>query len=582
MLKAAEEDPTDSECHRLLGQVASELGDPDAAIDHLIDALRWDPRNKHALTMMGNIWARDKDDVDTAMRYYRTALEVDPKDHLAANNIAAQYMQRGEWKTAGEWFHRALDINPEYPNTYHGLGVVALQEGDLPSAFYAATQALVHNDRPGELRRQSIKLAVETANLLVRQTDGKGIVRNEADELGRLCGKSVRIEADNEIPTAAKLEIAENYGRAEHVVLYKPDYPAGEHLQLHELYHLRYVIEAREEGRNELYITKASMREAFIRSLSGTITRLDKQGYSEESITRYTNDLFDGINRQIFNAPVDLFIEWDMYHGHPDMRPFQFLSLGALVAEALQAVTDKRIVELSPPDILRKSKIYNLTLALLYKELYGMDRIGEFKASPSEMNQATAFYDEFKEYRVDRQPAEEYEVVRHWAEDLKLTPYFELIKELEYRGDGQGRKGPEGNLGLDEQIAAIEADPLDQFRNDPEKAAEMRTFLEGQQAIGLNMAVVMFMVDALRYLREKDRAEIKNTALEIAMLGTQGIHPDKQGYKLANVPGKTFSGYHLLAYYYVSWKLAIPEMLDELQLPYDKEYELASQIMGRE
>ena len=47
------------------------------------------------------------------------------------------------------------------------------------------------------------------------------------------------------------------------------------------------------------------------------------------------------------------------------------------------------------------------------------------------------------------------------------------------------------------------------------------------------------------------------------------------------MPGKTFSGYHLLAYYYVSWKLAIPEMLAQLQLPYDAEYEVALKFMPR-
>jgi len=44
------------------------------------------------------------------------------------------------------------------------------------------------------------------------------------------------------------------------------------------------------------------------------------------------------------------------------------------------------------------------------------------------------------------------------------------------------------------------------------------------------------------------------------------------------VPGKTFSGYHLLAYYYVSWKLAMPEMLADLQLPFDQEYAMAEQL----
>jgi len=581
LLRSAEEDPSDSECHRLLGQIASELGDPDSAIDHLIDALRWDPRNKHALTMMGNIWARDKDDVDTAMRYYQAALEADPKDHIAANNIAVQFMQRGEWATAGEWFNKAMAIEPDYPNTHHGLAMVALQEGDLPSAFYSACEAMRLNSKRDELYRQSSRLALDSARALTRQVDGQAIVRQQAEELGKLSGKPVRIEADSDIPTAAKLEIAENYDRSEHVVRYKPNYPGVEHLQLHELYHLRYVAEARAEGNNELFIMRPPMKEAFIRTLAKAVARLHKLGYSEESIARYTSDLFDGLNRQVFNAPVDLFIEWDMYHEHSDIRPFQFLSLAALVEEALQATTDKRIVELTPPDVLSKSKVYNLTLAMLYAELYGVDRVPEFKASPQELKQGQGFYDEFKEYREDRQPAEEYEVIRHWAEDLKLTPFFALVKENEHR-NGMQESAPAANgPSLEEQLSAIEHDPLDRFKNDPEKAQEMRTFLEGQKALGLNMAVAMFMVDALQYFADKPKQAIKDTAFEIAMLGTQGIHPEKKGYRLSHVPGKTFSGYHLLAYYYVSWKLAIPEMLAQLQLPYDAEYEVALQFMQR-
>lgn len=581
LMKSAKEDPSDSECHRLLGQIASELGDPDEAIDHLIDALRWDPRNKHALTMMGNIWARDKVDIDTALRYYQAALEVDPSDHIAANNIAAQFLQRGEWVTAGEWFNKAMDIVPDYPNTHHGLGIVALQQGDLPSAFYSATEALRLNTKRDELYRQSFKLATDTANLLVRQVNGQAIVDAEARELEHISGKPVRIEAAADIPTAAKLEIAENYDRPEHVVRYNPNYPGVEHLQLHELYHLRYVAQARALGANELFIMRPPMKEAFIRSMAKTVTKLNKLGYAEDSIGRYVSDLFDGLNRQIFNAPVDLFIEWDMYHEHPDMRPFQYLSLAALVEEAVQATTDKRIVELSPGDILSKSKVYNLTLALLYKELFGVDRITDFKPAGLEMKLAEGFYAEFKEYRVDREPAEEYELIRHWAEDLKLTANFALVKEADYREPVMERATTTPGISLEDQLDQIEADPMDRFRNDPEKAAEMRTFLKGQEELGLNMAVAMYMVGALQYFKDMPNEQIKKTAFEIAVLGTQGIHPEKQGYKLANVPGKTFSGYHLLAYYYVSWKLAIPEMLGQLQLPYDAEYETALQFMER-
>ncbi len=34
----------------------------------------------------------------------------------------------------------------------------------------------------------------------------------------------------------------------------------------------------------------------------------------------------------------------------------------------------------------------------------------------------------------------------------------------------------------------------------------------------------------------------------------------------------------LLAYYYVSWKQAMPELVENLQLPYGKEYGMAVQL----
>ncbi|ANE53703.1 hypothetical protein SY85_24340 [Flavisolibacter tropicus] len=75
--------------------------------------------------------------------------------------------------------------------------------------------------------------------------------------------------------------------------------------------------------------------------------------------------------------------------------------------------------------------------------------------------------------------------------------------------------------------------------------------------------------------------KIKQLAFEIAMIGTGGINPAPGNtYHVRSIPGKEFSGYHLLAYYYVSWKLAVPEMLADLRLPFDEEYKLAEMMHG--
>jgi cytochrome c-type biogenesis protein CcmH/NrfG len=53
-----QQNPAVSEHHRVLDQVLSELGQPDEALNALINALRWNPRNGYALIMAGNIYAR--------------------------------------------------------------------------------------------------------------------------------------------------------------------------------------------------------------------------------------------------------------------------------------------------------------------------------------------------------------------------------------------------------------------------------------------------------------------------------------------------------------------------------------------
>ena len=236
------------------------------------------------------------------------------------------------------------------------------------------------------------------------------------------------------------------------------------------------------------------------------------------------------------------------------------------MTEAIKAVTQKEIVAIAPQHILSCSKIYSITLAMQFRDLYGIDLLKEFKATVLELKQAQIFYDEFLEYKNDRQAAEEYELVQHWADDLKLSQNFDLILETEYRNK---------RTDIDNLLESIENDPFDLDSDQSLKEKDMTDFQKSQEDVGVNMAIAMYMLEALQYFEPKPQEEIKKIAFEIAMLGTHGFTPTKQGYKLASIDQKEFSGYHILAYYYVSFALAIPEMLTQLQLPYDKEYQMA-------
>lgn len=560
-----EANPTISEYHRIMGQMLSDEGDQEEAINCLIDALRWDSKNGWALMMMGNIFAKFKKDVPTAMKYYDQALVANPNDNITMNNIGANLMQQGQLEEAKKYFWEALKIDNQYPNTHFALGMIASKEDDLNSAFYNTIQAIKFNKNRDALFVNSVKQAFEIANKIIETNQGKKIFREYRHKLEFDGGTEIDIVEDSEIPTAAKIEFAENYNRPKHLVKYKPSYPAVEHLIMHELVHLDFVIEARKAELNQLFVSTQPHKAEFIKGLEPTIKKFKKMGISEKVIADYCSGLFDGMNRQIFNTPIDLFIENFLYNEFAELRPYQFLSLYALLQEGIKAVTDKKIAELSPKDILSKSKIYNLVNAIQFKELFGYDSIKEFQATAAEIKLATGFYEEYLQYKEDKEPAEEYELVLHWAEDLKLDKNFELISETDYRRRNN----------VNELLNAIEKDPYDLDTKDPYKERQMEKFQKGQEELGTNMAVVMFMVDALQYFENKPKEEIKKIAFEIATQGTQGYSPTKQDYRISTLPGKLFSGYHILAYYYVSWALAVPEMVSQLNLPYDGEYSIA-------
>lgn len=549
-----------------MGQILSDEGDQEEAINCLIDALRWDSKNGWALLMMGNIFAKFKNDVPTAMKYYDQALVVSPNDNITINNIGANLLQQGKIEEAKKYFWEALKINNDYPNSHFALSTIAEMEHDLHSAFYSAVRAIKLNKNKDILHQKSVRQAFDIAKKIMETGEGKKIFREYRHKLEFAGGTELDIVEDTEIPTAAKIEFAENYNRAKHIVRFKPNHPAIEHLIMHELVHLDFVIEAKKVELNQLFISTHKHKTDFIKTLEPTIKKFKKMGISESSIANYCTALFEGMNRQIFNTPIDLFIENFIYNEYAEIRPYQFISLYTLIQDGLKAVTDKKIVELSPKDILSKSKVYNIVNALQFKELFGIDFVKDFQATPAELNQANDFYAEYLKYKEDKEPAEEYELVLHWAEDLKLEKNFELVSEKEYRNQ---------RIDIDNLLDSIEKDPYDLESKNPYKEREMDKFQKSQKDIGTNMAVVMFMVDALQYFEGKSKEEIKKIALEIAMQGTQGYSPDKKDYRISFIPGKLFSGYHIMAYYYVSWTLAIPEMVSQLQLPFDDEYKLA-------
>jgi len=513
--------PANSEYFRTLGQAYSMIGNDEEGINYLIDALKWNPKNNYALIMIGNIFARNKNDIETARKYYQQVIENDPNDNIAINNLGTNLIQAGKIDEGMQYLMKAYSINPDYPNTLYGIGLVNQMKGGNDAAFEFALKC-IKKCGEGErgLSKTAQQLLLESAQALIKTDIGKKLFHDYRTHLQEKSGKEIKVEIDDTLDTAAKFEFAEKYDRDYHLIKYNQKYPAHHHLMMHELVHLDFATSARSDSRNKLFISNNKTKEIFINDLRQHRQVMLNRGIPDISINEYLDSLFDGINSQIFNAPIDLFIEDKLFQEFKEIRPYQLLSLYSIISDGIKATTDKNIVSLSPIAILRASKILNLIGAYQFRDLYGIDLTGNFKAAVLEEKTAKDMYAEFYEYRDDRGSGEEYELIENWAKDLKLEKYFELVDEEIF--------GKEKSL--DDIIDEIEKDPFDLESRDPRKEKEMEDFQKSQKEMGTNMAVVMYMVEALEFFQNMPKQKIKEIAYEIALQGTQGYRPENKNY----------------------------------------------------
>lgn len=560
--------PNVSEYHRILGQILSEQGNQDEAINSLIDALRWHPTNKFALLMMGNIFAKFKNDSDTANIYYNQILVNNPTDHITLVNIGVTVFQQGQQKEALKYLNKALVAEPNYPNTYMALTKIAEANNDWYNAINNAIKTLKRCTKKDVIYKNALLSLTDASKQYIAETNIVELLKSYKNKLEEQGDKNISIIENNNIQTPAKIEIAEYHNKKEHTVYYKPDYNGYQHLIMHELVHLDFVIQARKEEVNQLFTSDEQLKDLFISKYKKQLQKQLPKDIASEDFSHVINSLFQGINSRVYNAPIDLFIEDFLYKNYKELRPFQLISVMRLIEENINAVTDKAIVKAFPNNLISKNKIYNIVMAMQFKELFGIDIIERYKANKLELNTAIRLYEEYKEYQNNRQPGEEYELVQHWAEDLELNNYFELIPENQ-----QNLKT------VDDVITEMQSDPYGINTKDKSKERNMKAFLKKHADNNTNKAVVMYMIGALEYFKPLTKEKVKALAFEFATLGIAGINPNKDNYSIPSIKDKTFTGYQALAYYYTSWAIAIPEQLAQLQMPFDKEFTLAQKVV---
>ena len=557
-----------SELFRIKGQGELELGRIDDAINSLIEALRIEETNENALILIGNIYFKEKNDSESALKYFNKVLELNTSNYIGLSNIGGIVAQSGDFNTAITYFEKALDIKSDYGNALFGLALSHNYQKNYLEAFNYASLALKNTvNKNGGGDKQVYQNAHNLINSVcieyAKSIDEDQIYKEYLRQLEKASGKKVNIVKDNSIGTLAKIEIAEFHNKSEHTIKLNDAHVGHSYYVMHELTHLKLILEARNKDENELFTTNQLSRSVFDKKLSSNSKFKKLKSSIGEKANGLADQLFNGLMLQIYNAPIDLFIDQYLFDSYETLRPLQYLAMNKIIGEAVKGATEKSIKE-SIPSFVRESNIaLSVPMIKQFESLFGINLVNSIKEKHL-INKGSQLYLQYLDLKDDKDPAEEYDLIRWWAEDLNLNEFFKL--QLESSSNT-----------LDEQIAKIENDPLNLEGDSSFEDEEMNKFIAAHKSDELKMHIVFYMVDCLKYLKVNGKSE--EIGFEIATLGRTGIDPNKDDtYHLSTVKGKKFTGWKLLAWMYTCWMDFKPEMVSSFLLDFDKEYEMAKNL----
>ncbi|MDP3069720.1 MAG: tetratricopeptide repeat protein [Opitutaceae bacterium] len=547
--RALELNPGLQPAHRELAMCLMELGQHAAAKDALIDALKLDATDAWSFVVLGNLYAKHEKDFARARAFFERALQLKPGDAWALNALATALAESGDPAAALLRFDEAIAANADFPNAWLGKAVL-LQRTGHPAEAAATARALFARAQPADARAEPVfaeaaKLFLSATGELAHaaESDAFKAVEDYRRTVERESGYPVEV-VEGELPAhlAAQVQAAWKHGRDRSVIVVRkspPPQPSAppltSHLVAHELTHLRLEAAARSAGRNRFFATTAATHAAALRSLGHDLRRLESRGLRPDAVARLARQLIAGVCELLFNCPLDLLIERRLDTELPALRPLQLLSLARLAAEARTSTLHPEVRRITPPRILRAASALNGAHALLLDSLSG----GATRCWPA--------------YRVLETAALSEKLWRHWSQRAPgLTPggEYDLVDEFAdlvgLRGWYEWQTDP-GDQAT--RATATGSDPTPEGTTNPE-------LLRAKHP-----AAVWFLLDALQRYARLPADDVRKIALEIAVLGREGLDyadPEKK-YSLHSLPGENFSGLQAMCLMFAAFKQVAPE-----------------------
>lgn len=481
-------------------------------------------------------------------------------------------MERKDYEGALPYMEKAMAIDDKYANSYYGLALCYYKLERYKDAFEVCYKgALKSVDRPENpaVREELVKLYVTVAKEYSDNTNYINVWKGIKDELEAVDHVNIRIVEDKSLNVHAKMEYAPLHAAKEHVIRYNPDKDFVEHLFIHEMMHLKMNQQATKANRAKAVVSSQATRNAFKKRYLSFMKKKHSHIPSSE-LDKVIYGLADGLGLQLMNCPLDLMVEHLIHKNYQIVRPIQMLSLFHMEQDNINAVKQAAQNGFFPKEIVYANKVMNLVTSMHFKEMYGINLIGQYHPTKQELEHANDLYEEFKAYIDTYKAGDEYEMLEYFVQSFNMEELIEIVDESQVTGGMKADLSMRGDL-KDLAEGALSEDDAD--------VANAQFALNHQDGANPTetMMMSMYMLGAMEYFDTLSNQDIHRIAIGIAMVGVTGIDPKKK-YSIKSMPDKEFGGYQLLAWYYVSWARAIPEKLDKLGLPFSKAYESALQM----
>lgn len=134
-------DPDNAAAHRGLGMLSVQMGDVQAAIEHLAACHRLAPKDAKLQFTLGNLFL-SVGEAEPAAKHYQRAAKLEPKSPEIFANLGAALHQAGRKQEARRALRKALSLRPEFAEAHNTLGNLLVSSNEPAKAAEHFEKAL--------------------------------------------------------------------------------------------------------------------------------------------------------------------------------------------------------------------------------------------------------------------------------------------------------------------------------------------------------------------------------------------------------------------------------------------------------